>query len=172
MIQCRVLTLHRPGFCVGITAPRATESAPLRSRLSRGLRCSKFDLQFNTSAKPVEDRYQAIKCKPSQICVSNAREVRRCDPGAIVCGPYAQALPIGLFDHSSREDGFALLDVRVDVPEVSEDISAASHQIQPVPSRSDSFFGMPLVDHFSPVCALKRRRCGYEVLSGAIWCCA
>ena len=30
-----------------------------------------------------------------------------------------------------------------------------------------------LVDcHFPPVCALKRRRCGYEVLSGAILCCA
>ncbi len=63
----------------------------------------------------------------------------------------------------------ALIELRISLSEVTIDISAAPHQVQPVVSRRDTSF-RHAARRFSPACALRQLRCGCEVQSGATWC--
>ena len=96
--------------------------------------------------------------------MANALEVGRGNPGAVVRSAHAQAVPVEDLDDFSGQDGLELLDIRIFVPKVAKNISAAPNDFQllafhrniflnPIKrslTRSTSRFGvlMPCVDLF------------------------
>jgi hypothetical protein len=75
-------------------------STPSRPRVLRdSFSAVHSNLYLDARPEPVDDRHEAIGSEPSEVCISDAREVGRSNPSAAVRSAHGQALPIkGLDD--------------------------------------------------------------------------
>ena len=91
-----------------------------------GLRvATHFEFHLQARAEPVQDGHQAIHREPPQIGIADARKIGRRDPGATLRHTNTQTLPVQHLDDLRRQDGFELLDVRVFMTQIAEDIAAS-----------------------------------------------
>jgi hypothetical protein len=76
-----------------------TRVRKLRRRLVRGcFQPPHFDFHIDARSQPIDDRHKPIHGEPPEICVADARKVRRGNPRAVVRGAHGQVFPVERLD--------------------------------------------------------------------------
>ena len=88
------------------------------------------DFHFDARAEAVEDRHQAINGEATEIGVADAREVRRCNARSGVSRAHGQLVSVQRLDDFGGQDALELVDVRVLMAKVAEDVASSPHQFQ------------------------------------------
>jgi hypothetical protein len=57
------------------------------------------DLHFDARSEAIENRHKSIYGESCEVCMTDTREIGRCDACSIVCGTNGQSLTIKRLDY-------------------------------------------------------------------------
>jgi hypothetical protein len=103
--------------------PRATTTLRPRLILSR-FEPPDPDFHLDTRAQVVENGYEPVSRKSTNIGVPDAREVGRGESGSRLRGPNGQLLPIERLDDFGRQNRLQLLDICILTTQIAENVTA------------------------------------------------